>query len=241
MSHTRDIDNEDPLFTFDSYEPLAALCGLEEHARVDVPRSLTPQDSPLSTPLLTSTLSPHWHSGSEPSPSTSRMNEQTSSPPKGKGVSRPMSIHHKEPLAPQVDSLTSLGPSSSNELVHSLGWTELPPPLDISSSRVTHPHDDAVDPALGENVGPSSGKGKARELPPSLPPLVFFPSENAAMRRRALDPTNWRTWFFRTDSPEAIKQRWEESKGELTAGWKRRHREAIKSRRRRGGGAGEGD
>ncbi|KAI9060938.1 hypothetical protein FKP32DRAFT_1577040 [Trametes sanguinea] len=70
---------------------------------------------------------------------------------------------------------------------------------------------------------------------------LFFPSENAAMRRRALDPTNWRTWFFRTDSPEAIKQRWEESKGELTAGWKRRHREAIKSRRRWGGGAGEGD
>ncbi|OSD05440.1 hypothetical protein PYCCODRAFT_1465336 [Trametes coccinea BRFM310] len=70
---------------------------------------------------------------------------------------------------------------------------------------------------------------------------LFFPSDNVAMRRRALDPTNWRTWFFRTDSPEAIKQRWEESKGELTAGWKRRHREAIKSRRRRGGGAGEGD
>ncbi|OSD05432.1 hypothetical protein PYCCODRAFT_1465328 [Trametes coccinea BRFM310] len=62
---------------------------------------------------------------------------------------------------------------------------------------------------------------------------LFLMSDNAAMRRRALDPTNfWRTWFFRTDSPEAIKQRWEESKGELTAGWKRRHREAIKSRRK---------
>ncbi|KAI8985757.1 hypothetical protein BD414DRAFT_537229 [Trametes punicea] len=76
-------------------------------------------------------------------------------------------------------------------------------------------------------------------LDPSKP--FFFPSDNAASRRRALDPTNWRTWFFRTESLEAIRQRWEESKGELTAGWKRRHREAIKSRRRRGGGPGEAD
>ncbi|KAI0820292.1 hypothetical protein BC628DRAFT_916512 [Trametes gibbosa] len=68
---------------------------------------------------------------------------------------------------------------------------------------------------------------------------LFFPSDNAASRRRGLDPTNWRTWFYRTDSADAIRQRWEDSKGELTAGWKRRHREAIKSRRRRGGGAGE--
>ncbi|KAI0676098.1 hypothetical protein C8Q78DRAFT_1075035 [Trametes maxima] len=76
-------------------------------------------------------------------------------------------------------------------------------------------------------------------LDPSSP--LFFPSEGAPTRNRALDPTNWRAWFYRTDSQEAIRQRWEESKGELTAGWKRRHREAVKSRRRRGGGAGEAD
>ena len=76
-------------------------------------------------------------------------------------------------------------------------------------------------------------------LDPTKP--LFFPSDNAASRRRAHDPTDWRTWFYRTDTAEAIRQRWEESKGELTAGWKRRHREAIKSRRRRGGGAGDAD
>ncbi|KAI0332655.1 hypothetical protein GY45DRAFT_1273311 [Cubamyces sp. BRFM 1775] len=76
-------------------------------------------------------------------------------------------------------------------------------------------------------------------LDPTKP--LFFPSDNAMSRRRAHDPTDWRTWFYRTDTPEAIRQRWEESKGELTAGWKRRHREAIKSRRRRGGGAGDAD
>ncbi|KAI0705020.1 hypothetical protein C8T65DRAFT_578067 [Cerioporus squamosus] len=66
---------------------------------------------------------------------------------------------------------------------------------------------------------------------------LFFPTDLAGAKRRVFDPTSWKTWFYRTDSPEAIRARWEETKGELTAGWKRRHREAIKSRRRRGGGA----
>ena len=71
---------------------------------------------------------------------------------------------------------------------------------------------------------------------------LFFPSAHANVGKRStLDPTNWRTWFFRTDTPEAIKARWEETRGELTAGWKRRHREAVKSRRRRGGANGEVD
>ena len=64
----------------------------------------------------------------------------------------------------------------------------------------------------------------------------FFPTERAGGKRNVLDPTNWRSWFYRTDTPEAIRERWEQTKGELTAGWKRRHREAVKSRRRRGGG-----
>lgn len=69
----------------------------------------------------------------------------------------------------------------------------------------------------------------------------FFPTERAGGKRNVLDPTNWRSWFYRTDTPEAIRERWEQTKGELTAGWKRRHREAVKSRRRRGGGGGDAD
>ncbi|KAM5532208.1 hypothetical protein V8D89_014108 [Ganoderma adspersum] len=65
---------------------------------------------------------------------------------------------------------------------------------------------------------------------------LFFPTERVGGKRNVLDPTNWRSWFYRTDTPEAIRERWEQTKGELTAGWKRRHREAVKSRRRRGGG-----
>lgn len=41
--------------------------------------------------------------------------------------------------------------------------------------------------------------------------------------------------FYRTETDEEIKKRWEDTKVELTQGWKRRCREAGKVRRRRGG------
>jgi hypothetical protein len=52
-------------------------------------------------------------------------------------------------------------------------------------------------------------------------------------REQGLDPRS--TGFYRTESSEEIVSRWEEVKGDLTRDWKRRHREAVKSRRRRGG------
>jgi len=50
---------------------------------------------------------------------------------------------------------------------------------------------------------------------------------------------NWRdpaVGFFRTETEEEIRKRWEESKGELTRDWKRRCREAGKVNRRKRGG-----
>ena len=85
---------------------------------------------------------------------------------------------------------------------------------------------------------------------PALPsfdpkaPLFFPPPPEERNRGRVhdvLDPTNWRTWFYRTDDDDGIQKRWEGVKGELTAEWKRRHREAVKSRRRRGGGTGDAE
>ena len=52
-------------------------------------------------------------------------------------------------------------------------------------------------------------------------------------KEKGLDPQS--TEFYRTESNEEIVKRWEEAKGDLTRDWKRRHREAVKSRRRRGG------
>ncbi|KIP07446.1 hypothetical protein PHLGIDRAFT_421113 [Phlebiopsis gigantea 11061_1 CR5-6] len=79
---------------------------------------------------------------------------------------------------------------------------------------------------------------------------LFFPfseDERSGFRGRIKDPLDiakengwdWRK-FCRTQTSEEIKQKWEEQKVELTKDWKRRHREAIKSRRRRGG-AGDGE
>ncbi|GBE89508.1 hypothetical protein BKA93DRAFT_799943 [Sparassis latifolia] len=92
-------------------------------------------------------------------------------------------------------------------------------------------------------VSPAAG---AQSVFDTRRPLFFpFPlDERDRARGRtgdAFDATNWRTWFYRTDSAEEIHKRWEETRGELTSGWKRRHREAVKSRRRRGGGAEDGD
>jgi hypothetical protein len=56
-------------------------------------------------------------------------------------------------------------------------------------------------------------------------------------REKGLDPQS--TGFYRTESSEEIVKRWEEVKGDLTRDWKRRHREAVKSRRRRGGTDGD--
>ncbi|CAL1714523.1 unnamed protein product [Somion occarium] len=74
---------------------------------------------------------------------------------------------------------------------------------------------------------------------------LFFPippEERASIKGKVKDffdvarerGVDWRS-FRRTQTEEEIKQRWEDNKKELTQEWKRRHREAIKSKRRRGG------
>lgn len=57
----------------------------------------------------------------------------------------------------------------------------------------------------------------------SLP--FFFPPKGHVRRVK----------FARTEDEAEIRARWEAARGELTREWKRRHREAVKSRRRRGG------
>ena len=62
-----------------------------------------------------------------------------------------------------------------------------------------------------------------KALDSSLP--FFFPQKGHVQRVE----------FTRTEDEEEIRARWEVARGELTQEWKRRHREAVKSRRRRGG------
>ncbi|KAJ7509654.1 hypothetical protein B0H11DRAFT_2168855 [Mycena galericulata] len=65
-----------------------------------------------------------------------------------------------------------------------------------------------------------------------------------ARQRDILDvgkDNGWNTHFYRTeaDTDEAIREKWEKEKVELTREWNRRWREAGKVRKRRGGGDGD--
>lgn len=108
-------------------------------------------------------------------------------------------------------------------------------------------------PAAAESIQPtslpSSTTAQVRFTLDQSAPL-FFPipeDQRTGFRGRVKDPLDvarekgwdWRK-FGRTQTAEEIRQKWEEQKVELTKDWKRRHREAIKSRRRRGGG-GDGE
>ena len=69
----------------------------------------------------------------------------------------------------------------------------------------------------------SAPTAQHRVFDPSLP--FFFPQKGHV---RGVE-------FMRTEDEAQIRARWEAARGGLTQEWKRRHREAVKSRRRQGG------
>lgn len=83
-------------------------------------------------------------------------------------------------------------------------------------------------------------------------PSSFPTAEPSASRPRVKDlfdvarEKHWTTslsstgGFHRTGTEEDIRKRWEESKGELTRGWKKRVKDAGKMKRRRGAAADDG-
>ncbi|KAF8961505.1 hypothetical protein BDZ97DRAFT_1905505 [Flammula alnicola] len=104
---------------------------------------------------------------------------------------------------------------------------------------------------------PITVRTHASQAPLVLDPkkALFFPlpsqqdgAMNRARQRDVYDLArdngwNWRdpaVGFYRTGTEEDIRKRWEDSKGELTRDWKRRHREAGKVNRRKRGGV-DGD
>ncbi|KIY63892.1 hypothetical protein CYLTODRAFT_493552, partial [Cylindrobasidium torrendii FP15055 ss-10] len=94
---------------------------------------------------------------------------------------------------------------------------------------------------------------------PSRPAVVFDPkaafffpcsSKRAGQRdvRDLAREKGWTRWagskgllegFWRVDDEAEIRKQWEEARGELTQGWKKRSKEAGKLRRRRGGGGAD--
>jgi len=101
-----------------------------------------------------------------------------------------------------------------------------------------------------------SGQTRTRTLPaiqldPKQP--LFFPLQssstlgplNKGRLKDLFDVAKERGWnwrdpsvgFYRTETEDGIRKRWEESKGELTREWKKRSKEASKMNRRKYGGA----
>ena len=108
-----------------------------------------------------------------------------------------------------------------------------------------------------EHYQPTSSSSHTKRTATFLDPkqVLFFPlsstSSSSIAKARPRDPLEfakeqgcyWRdpaVAFYRTNTEEEIRKRWEEERGELTRGWKKRSREAGKVRRRRKGGIEDG-
>lgn len=191
MSHSRETDNEEPLFQFDSYEGLVGAAPPEERS---ASRSTSSRFNPsishfsLSTPNLLTYL---------PDQATlQEMAEQLGNEAdKGKGPSQPVLIRTHTTQSPHDTfdvgssssayfSMESMAYSSSSPLASSsFDLHAIPTPLDDIYQRLMIPgYDDPVIPGSYETAsnavsGSVSGKGKARELAPMLPPLQFTPTE----------------------------------------------------------------
>ncbi|KAF7791608.1 hypothetical protein EIP86_002625 [Pleurotus ostreatoroseus] len=173
MSRTHNIDSGDESF-LDTFEPLEPSSLLEESARG---LSLAPPH--IYHSQRDSTLPLYAHDGPSSHAATATMN---SVDPKGKAVSygastssEPMSIPLAGNVRPDVDlfslSLDSdAGSSSSRSFARTPSYGEMP----TAHGGVFRDADGAADLPSDERAAPAvGGKGKGRELPPTLPPLDF--------------------------------------------------------------------
>lgn len=170
MSRTHDIDNGGSLFDFDSNERFEPLSLLEDPAR-----------GPGTSSLFTRHHIVRPWFDHEDTPPSSAMSVPASSDVKGKQAAAPTSSEPMSmPLAeaaqhdPDIFALASAPSGSSSSRYDSRLSYAFPPPSlaafgDIESIVHTSAEVEADE--------ASSGKGKGRELPPTLPPLSFSPTQ----------------------------------------------------------------
>lgn len=169
MSHTHDIDNGGSLFEFDSNERFEPLSLLEDPAR-----------GPGTPSLFTSSHIVRARFDLDDSPLPGVMSGLATPEVKGKraavpGASEPMSIPLAEDAQrePDIFSLSFAGvgsPSSRYDPRLSCGSPTSQPAAfgDVESICQVSADDEAAG---------GGGKGKGRELPPTLPPLSFSPTQ----------------------------------------------------------------
>lgn len=165
MSHLHDIDNTDPLFAFDSPPPIEPPLLLEDSAREPESPSITTQSRVFG---LASCY--------QDDPPAGTMDDTE---PKGKlvwrhGASEPMLIPLPDEAqrAPDVFSMSFASTSSSYSPFSLLGLSS------AGAVAAYHDVDTTVELSSEQELSaPAIGKGKGRELPPTLPPLNFEPTE----------------------------------------------------------------
>ncbi|KAL5513695.1 hypothetical protein ACEPAH_4094 [Sanghuangporus vaninii] len=174
---------------------------------------------------------------------TTAVTEKSASPPNYRGIANEgiqsktiasvQTTKLKDMFAPRPeDAGFSILDNLDLELDEELPTISAPPP------PVQPPSDsDLLQPIM--SASSSLPRQPTIELDPKRP--FFFPHSllpNSSLDLKPGDPRDIFTGkieFFRTETDEEIQARWESRKVELTRDWKRRHREAVKSARRRGG------
>ncbi|OCH95676.1 RNI-like protein [Obba rivulosa] len=178
MSHTHDIDNEEPLFQFDAYGSLRSNNYLALSARGS--EALPACTLNISSHISALHASPTWD---QELPLTVNMGCSSSADNKGKGVSQPMPIHSRISGDEQTMFSMSLGSTSSSpdgirsppSTSFALSSVDSPSPLSPPTADSADDDDDSDTAEV--HVGSAIAKGKAREQPPTLPPLSFLATE----------------------------------------------------------------
>ncbi|GJE86208.1 antagonist of mitotic exit network protein, putative [Phanerochaete sordida] len=167
MSHPHDIDNGGSLFDYDTNERFEPLSLLEDPARAGTPS------------LFASSHFVRAHFDLDDPPLSRAMSAPSSPEVKGKQAvastaSEPMSIPLSEVAQhePDVFALSYAGEGSSSSRYDSRLSYAFPPSQhvafgDVGSVLQVHADGDPNE---------ATGKGKGRELPPTLPPLSFSPT-----------------------------------------------------------------
>jgi len=122
-------------------------------------------------------------------------------------------------------------------------------PFAINANAPSLGEEETTGPAAATTITVQNQSSQSRiVLDPKTP--LFFPFDSTGHNATKARPKDifdvmkedhwsWRdpaVAFYRTQTEEEIRKRWEERKGDLTKDWKKRAREATKASRRRGRG-----
>jgi len=200
----------------------------EEVQEVAVPATLLPKEKPGkksrdAKPKQGIEMEPETQETDEPAEETQKTGSQVSKTSL-KDMFKPQEAEAGFSLFNDLDLDLDLDPSMVDIFQ---GVEPAENPQNLTS---LHAHVPTITPVLAAGT-----RREVVTLDPTLP--FFFPYPENPLKNIAdvLDSMVTQK-FYRTETSDEIRKKWNEQKGELTREWKKRHREALKARRLRGGG-----